>query len=82
MGIDKNNIDENIENSSTNRNIIKLLLKKIKNEFNDDLQNEFIYPIYNQIYMTILPHYLIFLTILCIIVILLLIIFISIIINK
>ena len=64
----------NIKKSKVNfKDTMKTIIKKVKDELiNDEIKNEFIYPIYNEIYMRILPHYISFVAFLSTIVILLL----------
>lgn len=51
---------------------INKIISKIKDHINDNqLKDEFLLPIYNEIYKCILPHYIIFITLFFIILILL-----------
>lgn len=83
---DLNKIDDNKSNSlyeSTknkkksiikSNNFMKNILSKVKEQLvNEEIKNEIFFPIYNEIYFKILPHYLTFLILLGIIIILLLI---------
>lgn len=51
--------------------LIKNILAKVKeNLIDDEIKKEFFLPVYNQIYLKILPHYLTFLILLSIIIVL------------
>jgi len=55
-----------------NNLFMKKIINKIKENFNDDkLKEEILFPIYNEIYTCILPHYIIFITLFIIILVLL-----------
>ncbi len=76
----KSKLNKSVKSTNKN-NFIKNLFIRVKENFiNEEIKNEIIYPIYNEIYFRILPHYLTFL-ILHIIIIILLISLIYLIIN-
>ena len=68
----KKKLKRNIKNNKNINSFMKNILSKVKDNLdNDDVKNEFFYPVYNEIYFRILPHYLTFIILLTIIIILL-----------